>query len=278
MFFNNIYHKESESPANLRSFVIPAKSGERMYACLFKPEDTGPRPTILLLHGYPGDENNYDLAHAFQRAGYTVVVFHYRGTWGSEGLFSLNHVLEDVKSAIDFIRQHSGEEIYQFDEDQLILIGHSMGGFAALQTAASENHILGVAAVAAFDFSLAVKNPNLRAAMQKEFEYCLPVKRIGLDELMQEINDNAAAWSFPALAEKLNSHPICLIGAEKDDVSLPKYHFAPLADAIRQIKKSNAIIKMLKDGHCLSSTRLELTDILLEWIQTILKQEVRGHN
>lgn len=278
MIFNNIYHKESESPADLRSFVIPAKTGERMYACLFKPEGTGPRPTILLLHGYPGDENNYDLAHAFQRAGYTVVVFHYRGTWGSEGLFSLNHVLEDVKSAIDFIRQHSGEEVYQFDEDQLILIGHSMGGFAALQTAASENHILGVAAVAAFDFSLAVKNPNLRAAMQKEFEGCLPVKRIGLDELMQEINDNAAAWSFPALAVKISRHPVCLIGAEKDDVSLPKYHFAPLADAIRQIKKSNAIIKMLKDGHCLSSTRLELTDILLEWIQKILKQKVPYHN
>ena len=255
--------------ADVSGFVIPSKrSGERMSACLFTPQGDGPRPTVLLLHGYPGDENNHDLAHAFQRAGCTVVVFHYRGTWGSEGLFSLCNVLEDVSDAIDFIEEHSGEETYRFDADRLILIGHSMGGFAALETACGDPRPLGVAAVAAFDFSLAAKVPKLRKAVRQEFSDCLPIKRIGLDRLMREIDEHAAEWSFPALAQGLSKKPICLIGGRADAISAPDEHFAPLAEALRKAG-ADFTAELFDDTHSFSSTRLELAQKLLAWIDSL---------
>lgn len=255
----------SDFLADLVGFAIPSVTGERMYACLFKPEGDGPRPTVLLLHGYPGDENNYDLAHAFQREGYTVVVFHYRGTWGSEGLFSLCHVLEDVASVIEFIRRHSGEETYRFDAERLILIGHSMGGFAALQTAARDSGIGSVGAVAAFDFSLAAEHPNLRDAARKEFAECLPVRRIGLDDLMREIDENAAAWSFPSLADRLSEKAVCLVGGAKDVISPPKRHLIPLAGSLKQAGAPGLTVSLIDDGHCLSGSRPELSCLLLQW-------------
>lgn len=263
---DNIFNQKSDPPADLKGFLIPAKTGERMYACLFRPKGSGPRPTVLLLHGYPGDENNYDLAHAFQRAGYTVVIFHYRGTWGSEGRFSLRHVLEDAASAVAFIRRHSGEEPYLFDSEKLILVGHSMGGFAALQTAAVDSGVLGVAAVCAFDFSLTARRPALREAVRKEFADCLPIRRIGLDELMGEIDENASAWSFPALAERLSKKPVCLIGGERDAISPPKHHLSPLAAVLRRAAGEPVMEKLLDDGHCLSGTRPELAKFLLGWM------------
>lgn len=257
--------------ADVSGFVIPGKkSGERMSACLFTPQGDGPRPTVLLLHGYPGDENNYDLAHAFQRAGYTVVVFHYRGTWGSEGLFSLCHVLEDVSDAVDFIQEHAGEEPYRFDADRLILVGHSMGGFAALETASGDPRPIGVAAVGAFDFSLAAKLPELREAVRREFEDCLPIKRVGLDRLMREIDEHAAAWSFPALARGLSKKPVYLIGGTADAISAPNGHFVPLAEALQKTGGSNFTAELLDDTHSFSSTRLELAQKLLEWIDSLL--------
>ena len=39
----------------------------------------GPHPTIVLLHGFPGNEKNLDLAQSLRRAGYNVLFFHYRG-------------------------------------------------------------------------------------------------------------------------------------------------------------------------------------------------------
>ncbi|QAT50422.1 alpha/beta fold hydrolase [Caproiciproducens sp. NJN-50] len=264
--------KAENSCADLKGFAIPSVTGERMYACFFKPYGDGPRPTVLLLHGYPGDENNYDLAHAFQRAGYSTVIFHYRGTWGSEGLFSLSHVLEDVSSALDFIRNHSGENTYQFDADRLVLIGHSMGGFAALETAANTSGLLGVGAIAAFDFSLAAENSKLRDAIRQEFSNYAPVRRIELGSLINEIGENAEKWNFSQLADKLSNLPVCLIGAAHDMISVPKYHLFPLRQSLDRIQNPGITFHMLDDGHCLSGTRIELADLLLDWTDGLLNK------
>ena len=48
----------------------------------------GPHPTVVLLHGLPGNEKNLDLAQAMRRAGWNVITFNYRGSWGSPGTFS----------------------------------------------------------------------------------------------------------------------------------------------------------------------------------------------
>ena len=65
----------------------------------------GPHPTLILLHGFPGNEQNLDLAQAVRRAGWNVLTLHYRGTWGSPGDFSIVHALEDTDAAVDFVRQ-----------------------------------------------------------------------------------------------------------------------------------------------------------------------------
>lgn len=253
------------SGADVSGFVVPStRTGERMSAALFTPQGGGPRPTVLLLHGYPGDENNYDLAHVFQRAGFTTVVFHYRGTWGSEGKFSLCHVLEDVTDMIDFIEAHTGGESYRFDAGRLLLAGHSMGGFAALETAARDPRPVGVAAMAAFDFSLAAKLPKLREAVRGEFSDCLPIRRIGLDELMAEIDRHAAEWSFPALAQGLSGKPVCLIAGTRDRISAPKSHFFPLLEALKR-GGVPVVSSLLEDGHCLSASRIALADTLIRW-------------
>ena len=44
--------------------------------------------TVILLHGFPGNERNLDLAQAIRRSGWNAVFFHYRGAWGSGGVFS----------------------------------------------------------------------------------------------------------------------------------------------------------------------------------------------
>ncbi len=260
---------DPDFPADVAGFVIPSRTGEKMSACLFRPQGRGPHPTVLLLHGYPGDENNCDFAHVWQRAGYSVVVFHYRGTWGSEGRFSLTHVLEDVEDALGFLRENSGDTPYGFDGRRLTLVGHSMGGFAALQTAARDGGLLGVAAVAPFDFSLAASVPEIRAAVRKKLEDCLPIKRIALDGLMGEIDRNAPAWSFPALAERLSALPVFLACASRDAIAVPQAHFRPLYRALRALDAKGLSAVSFPDGHCLSASRVGLARALLAWTDNL---------
>ena len=94
----------------------------------------GPHPTIVLLHGFPGNEQNLDLAQAIRRAGWNVLTMHYRGSWGSPGVFSIAHVLEDVDAAVAFVREPEVATKYGIDTRRIVLGGHSMGGLRLLRT------------------------------------------------------------------------------------------------------------------------------------------------
>jgi pimeloyl-ACP methyl ester carboxylesterase len=56
-----------------------------MNALFYLAGGPGPHPTIVLLHGFPGNEQNLDLAQSIRRAGWNVLTLHYRGAWGSPG-------------------------------------------------------------------------------------------------------------------------------------------------------------------------------------------------
>ena len=90
------------SRPDLYGIIIPGKHG-KLLATLYTAGGEGPHPTILLLHGIPGSEQNLDLAQAFRRAGFHVMTFHYSGSWGSSGNYSLQNDLDDAETVLDFI-------------------------------------------------------------------------------------------------------------------------------------------------------------------------------
>src|SRR5262245_11972232 len=59
------------NPASMEAPDVPSH-GYRMHAVLYLAAGAGPHPTVLLMHGFPGNEQNMDLAYAIQRAGWDV--------------------------------------------------------------------------------------------------------------------------------------------------------------------------------------------------------------
>ena len=106
--------------------------GSALNGHIYMAGGEGLKPTVIMLHGFPGYEKNLDMAQAIRRAGFNVLFFHYRGAWGSEGDFSMTHVIEDALAASEFVRSEDAGETYNIDPNHITFIGHSMGGFAAL--------------------------------------------------------------------------------------------------------------------------------------------------
>src|SRR5512139_3091059 len=125
--------------------------GSKLNGLMYVANGPGPHPTVVILHGYPGNERNLDLAQAMRRAGMNVLYFDYRGTWGSGGEFSIAHALEDVAKAVE--RAHSKEwaSAYRADPDRVALVGHSLGGFLGAITAAEDDRIACFAFLAGAD-------------------------------------------------------------------------------------------------------------------------------
>lgn len=135
--------RDSANPARNRQLLIPSgpvrpELGRPagMNALFLLAAGEGPHPTLLLLHGLPGNERNFDLAQAVRRAGWNVLTFTYRGAWGSEGTFSIRHAIEDARSALAFLRSPAALRDYRIDLGRIVLAGHSMGGMAAALVAA----------------------------------------------------------------------------------------------------------------------------------------------
>jgi pimeloyl-ACP methyl ester carboxylesterase len=129
--------RDAAHPARNRQLLIDSH-GAKMNALFFLAAGAGPHPTMLLLHGLPGNERNLDLAQAVRRAGWNVLTFTYRGAWGSEGDFSISNALEDTAAAMRFLRSAAASSAYGIDENRLVIAGHSMGGFAAAAFAAED--------------------------------------------------------------------------------------------------------------------------------------------
>jgi pimeloyl-ACP methyl ester carboxylesterase len=124
--------------ASMQTMQIPSH-GELMNALVYIA--AGPHPAVILLHGFPGNERNLELAQDMRRAGWDVLYFNYRGSWGTPGDFSFSHGIEDTAAALAYLRQPATAKKLRLDTSRIVLIGHSMGGFMANQAAAAEKSI-----------------------------------------------------------------------------------------------------------------------------------------
>lgn len=121
---------DKTSPAGSAELFIP--SGNALIAGLiYKANGAGKHPTLLLLHGYPGNERNLDLAQVVRAHGWNVIYFDYRGSWGSQGKFSFTNAVEDVKNVVAFCRRNT--DSLNIDTSNMVLFGHSMGGWVCLK-------------------------------------------------------------------------------------------------------------------------------------------------
>lgn len=261
---------EGEPGPSLESFAIPGH-GHSLIARLLVPAGPGPHPLVILLHGFPGNESNFDLAHVLRRRGWAAAVFHYRGSWGSAGRFAFSNVLEDVHSAVDHLRRPRVAATFRIDPSEVYLVGHSMGGFAALHVAAERDDVAGAASLAGFNFGASAEavgsTPGLRAAMVEAFEDALlPLNAPSGETLVQEYLDRGADWDLRTRAGDLCSVPLLLVGATADEVAPVELHHDPLVRALAATGHPAVQALTLADGHGFSRHRLALAEMLSAWL------------
>jgi len=192
-------------------------------ALAYIAEGAGPHPVVLLLHGFPGNEKNLDLAQAIRRDGWDVVYFDYRGSWGSPGDFSFTHSIEDTQSAIAYLRDADHAKKLRSDPAYIVLIGHSMGGFMARYVGAQDPAIKAVGLISAADMGVD-KVQSIKPEQQKAAISALaaglaesgmaPLAGCTPESLAKEVVANATAWNIPALAPKLATRPVLVITSD----------------------------------------------------------------
>lgn len=269
--------EDREYPSSMSPLIFTSHN-EKLIGTFFFASGIGPHPTVLLLHGFPGNEVNYDIAHAIRRLGFNVMIFHYRGSWGSGGNFSFANGLEDVSSAIEFLSSDIALKNYRVDKEKIIIIGHSFGGFAALLKSANYKKIKNVALLAGFNFGYFSKfteqDTNIKNATIEGLSIGSQLLNNSDPQLLyNEMVANQNDWNLLNLNNKLIGKNILIVGAEYDAVSPLAIHHNPLVEKL-QATENKITDRIIKSGHSFSCCRIKLTEIVINWIKEINVEEL----
>ena len=213
---------DKANPASMQSVQIPSH-GSLLNGLVYIAAGAGPHPVVLLLHGFPGNERNLDLAQTIRRAGWDVLFFDYRGSWGTPGAFSFTHSIEDTHAALAWLRDPAVATKLHADPGYLVLIGHSMGGMIAANVGAADPAVKAVGLISAADMA-GFALPAVLAGKQEEAvrpigatlanEGIAPLAGCTPESLARDLIANAKQWALPGLAPKLASRPMLVITSD----------------------------------------------------------------
>ncbi len=255
--------EDAHNPARFEVLHIPS-NGVEINGIAYVPAGPGPHPTALLLHGMPGNEKNLDLAQAMRRAGWLVVTFNYRGSWGSPGAFHFAQTLEDATSVLAYLRSSDVAARLGADPKRLVMVGHSMGGWIALQTYARDKGLLGAALISPADLALIAK-PGRDAALAFVADDRESIAETSTEDLADEMMAHVGDWTLAAQIPLLKDRHLLVLYS----------HDAFQADALSLIeplkaaKSKGLVAAYTATDHAWSDHRIALQAQVLNWLESL---------
>ncbi|MGB4775864.1 MAG: alpha/beta fold hydrolase [Daejeonella sp.] len=241
-------------------------NGSVIYGFEYAVNGKGPHPTVILLHGLPGNERNLDVAQNLRRAGYNVVYFNYRGSWGSKGTFGFNNAIEDTKAVIDYICDPAHALSMRVDTNRIALVGHSMGAGIALISGLQDKRVKAVTGISVFNPYTLLKGKDAPGNLLSLKEYLLTLGMLNCDpnQFLNDILKNIDQYNIEELAAN-TSKPVLVIDEHKNNNYLARY------------TKNNKKLqyKMWDTDHAFTNRRIALSKEIKTWLDKSLKQKTK---
>lgn len=238
--------------------VVMGKRG-RLLVTVYRTGGAGKHPTVLLSHGFPGVEKNFDLAQALRRIGFHVVAYHYSGSWNSDGDYAFSHDLEDAESVLDFILS---DETLGFDRNRVFAAGQSVGGFVTAHLFAKRKELRAAVTLAPCDLGEAALMGDTTEAGRLLWEILEDgapwLRGTDAETLLKETQEKAEVFRIRNLARQMTDRPMLCIGAGLDECCPPEAHCLPWVNAVRESGGQIRYEEMETD-HSFSDMRMEMT-------------------
>ncbi len=248
-------------PARMEVLHIPS-GGVEINGVAYLAAGEGVHPTLVIAHGWPGNEKNLDLAQAVRRAGWNAVTFNYRGSWGSPGEFHFAQVPEDAANVIAWLRTPDVAAKFGVDPSRIALAGHSMGGWATAMTASRDPALIGAVLISAADMASLSAMP--RAMLVKAASENAETLVTTPEKMADELAAGAKPFALQNSAAGLAKLPVLVLSS--DDGLAPRTD--ALAASILALGGKMQAQHFTTD-HSYSDARLELQTAVIAWLGTL---------
>ena len=253
---------DAKHPARNEVLHLPTH-GVQVNGLAFLTAGAGRHPTFVFLHGLPGNEKGHDLAQVLRRAGWNVVTFNYRGSWGSPGSFAFDHTLEDAAAVLAYLRDTAHARTLGIDTSRLVVGGHSMGGWVAAITASRDARLRGAVLISTADMGVVGAVPRGEAVtfMKDNMESLSGTA----DSLAGDLVAGARRRRLADAAKGLARIPM-LVLTSNDDLAA---HSDSLVAAVRKVGNTRVTTMHVATDHAWSDRRVTLASAVLRWLQRL---------
>ena len=252
---------DAAHPARMEVVHIPS-GGVAINGVAYVAAGAGPHPVVVLCHGLPGNEKNLDLAQAIRRAGWTVITFNYRGSWGSPGSYRFGNNLQDADAVLGYIRDPAHAAALGIDPKRVAMIGHSMGGWVTALTAAHDRDLIGVALISPANIGFFARLPRSAAIKVIDDNGVEALADTSPTLMADEAIAHADAYDFVKAAPKLTGAPLLVLTSDDG--------FASEADRLvagaRAAGNARVTSMHVATDHSYSDARIRLESEIIGWL------------
>lgn len=254
---------DKQHPARMEVLHVPS-GGVKINGIALVTPGAGVHPTLVFLHGLPGNEKNIDLLQAVRRAGWNAVTINYRGSWGSPGVFRFDNTLADAAALLAFLRDPANSRALGIDTTRLVLAGHSMGGWVTAMTAARDPRLAGAILISAAN--MGAEGGVTREQATKLMEDNMESLAGGTAETFgDDLRAGAAARNWSHAVSGLSHLPLLVLTSEDG--------LAPRADSLvadlRRAGDSRVTVGHEATDHSWSDRRIALESAVIRWLQQL---------
>ena len=257
--------RDAAFPAAIVELTIPSH-GMRLPGHIYLAAGAGPHPTVVFLHGLPGNERNLDIAQALRRAGFNTLFFHYRGAWGAEGEYRMTQLPDDALAVLDWLRAPEQAAALRVDGESLSVLGHSLGGYAALASGARDAGLSCVMSLAPANLVLwrqaALARDGGFDALAAYADSLFMLRGFSGEAVFEELTETApAALDTAAFGAGLRGKAVLMMVGERDETTPPPAMFDPVVAAYEEIEGLDLTVHRLDDDHVTTLVRTGLEHV-----------------
>jgi len=252
---------DAAHPARMEVLHIPS-GGVAINGLAYVAAGAGPHPVVLLCHGLPGNEKNLDLAQAMRRAGWTVITFNYRGSWGSPGSYRFANDLADADAVLAWIRTPANAVALGLDTKRMVMMGHSLGGWTTALTAAHDKGLIGAALISPGNIGLIGKLPRAVAIKAFGDNGMEALADTSPTIMADEAIAHADAYDFVKAGPKLTATPLLVLTSD-DGLAAPADALVAGARAAGNARVTSVHVAT---DHGWSDRRIRLESEIIRWL------------
>jgi uncharacterized protein len=263
--------------------IIIYNNGTLLKGKFYAAEGTGPFPTLLLLQGTPGNENDViGLCGFLSEKGINALTFNYSGSHQSEGLMSFSNCQSDIGAVFTFLNEPCNLEKFNIDPSKIILGGYSFGGGMAVTYAINHPEIEFLISIAGNDWGEYMMdyaedtvmqrrlNANIDNIVAKGIYRFVPGEKPS-DKLAEGFRDFDPTFFQKRNATRLAPKNILLISGWDDSGVTLERHILPLYRELKKEQAQNVKIVAYQDDHSFSHFREAMGNMIAEWIRQVFK-------